>query len=143
MENGISLDIGSYASFAIRLERRFDDSIKIYLQGKGSYSVDYGDSELGNIARIVNLADRLETLLLSERNELADWKQQIETAKLELQKPFPEAERLLELQKKKVELDLALEFKEDGEGVIEPEIIAQGFEAVLVKRYDKEEANLE
>ena len=143
MEKGSSLDIGSYASFAIRLERRFDDSIKIYLQGKGSYSVDYGDSELGNIARIVNLADRLETLLLSERNELADWKQQIETAKLELQKPFPEAERLLELQKKKVELDLALEFKEDGEGVIEPEIIAQGFEAVLVKRYDKEEANLE
>ena len=62
MEKGSSLDIGSYASFAIRLERRFDDSIKIYLQGKGSYSVDYGDSELGNIARIVNLADRLETL---------------------------------------------------------------------------------
>ena len=42
----------------------------------------------------------------------------METAKREYGKPFPEEERLLELQKKKVQLDLALEFKDGGEDMV-------------------------
>ena len=47
--------------------------------------------------------------------------EQLAAAKEQCGKPFPDEERLLELQKKKVQLDLALEFKEDGEDVMAAE----------------------
>ena len=113
-----SLDIGCYAGFGIRLVRKFRDDVEIHLCGRGIYKTGYGDSELGNITRIVNLAERLGTELETTRGELVNLKQQLTAAKEECGKPFPEEERLLELQKKKVQLDLALEFKEGGEEIV-------------------------
>ena len=113
-----SLDIGCYAGFGIRLVRKFRDDVEIHLCGRGIYKTEYGDSELGNITRIVNLAERLGAELETTRGELVNLKQQLVAAKEECRKPFPEEERLLELQKKKVQLDLALEFKEGGEEAI-------------------------
>ena len=93
----------------------------IRLCGKGSYGTEYGDSELGNITRIENLAERIVSEMKYDKEELARLRQQLEEAKEQCGKPFPDEERLLELQKKKVQLDLALEFKEDGEDVMAAE----------------------
>lgn len=48
-------------------------------------------------------------------NELDNLKRQLEDAREEVQKPFALEEQLAELIKKKVQLDLALEFKDSGE----------------------------
>ena len=121
METGSILGVGSYAGFTIRLTKPDMGGMKIRLCGKGSYSTDYGDSELGNITRIEHLADRIVSDDKYDREELASLKQQLAAAKEQCGKPFPDEERLLELQKKKVQLDLALEFKEDGEDVMAAE----------------------
>lgn len=121
METGSSLDVGSYAGLTIRLIKPDMGGMKIRLCGKGNYSTDYGDSELGNITRIEHLADRIVSDDKYDREELASLKQQLAAAKEQCGKPFPDEGRLLELQKKKVQLDLALEFKEDGEDVMAAE----------------------
>ena len=126
METGSSLDVGSYAGLTIRLTKPDMGGMRIRLCGKGSYSTDYGDSELGNITRIEHLADRIVSDDKYDREELASLKQQLAAAKEQCGKPFPDEERLLELQKKKVQLDLALEFKEDGEDVMAAEETGQG-----------------
>lgn len=126
MEAGSFLDVGSYAGLTIRLTKPDMGGMKIRLCGKGSYSTDYGDSELGNITRIEHLADRIVSDDKYDREELASLKQQLAAAKEQCGKPFPDEERLLELQKKKVQLDLALEFKEDGEDVMAAEENGEG-----------------
>ncbi len=118
---GDSLEVGSYAGFPIHLVRTDRDSVGIRLCGKGSYSTDYGDSGLGNITRIEHLAERIVVEAKYDREELANLRQQLAAAEEQCGKPFPDEERLLELQKKKVQLDLALEFKEDGEDVVAAE----------------------
>ena len=61
-----------------------------------------------------------------DKEELANLQQQLAAAKEQCGKPFPDEERLMELQKKKVQLDLALEFKEDGEDVMAAEEAGEG-----------------
>ncbi len=126
MEAGSSLDAGSYAGLTIRLTKPDMGGMKIWLCGKGSYRTDYGDSGLGNITRIEHLAERIVSDDKYDKEELANLQQQLAEAKEQCGKPFPDEERLLELQKKKVQLDLALEFKEDGEYVMAAEEAGEG-----------------
>ena len=116
---GDTLDVGSYAGFPVRLIRRMGDGVGIQLCGKCTYTTELGESELGNITRIENLAERIATELEVAKTELADLHRQLEAAKLESEKPFTSEEKLVQLQRRKVELDLALEFKDTPDAVLE------------------------
>lgn len=118
---GDTLDVGSYAGFPIRLVRRMGDGVSIQLCGKCTYTTDLGESELGNITRIENLAERVVSELEVAKTELVDLHRQLGAAKLESEKPFTGEEKLVQLQRKKVELDLALEFKDTSDPVLEPD----------------------
>ena len=118
---GDTLDVGSYAGFPIRLIRRMGDGVEIQLCGKCTYTTDLGESELGNITRIENRAERMSVDLEAAKDELADLNRQLEAARLESEKPFTGEEKLVQLQRKKVELDLALEFKDTPDPVLEPD----------------------
>lgn len=108
-QTGDTLDMGSYAGFSVSLQRGMMSSVRIVLDGQRSYSTDMGESALGNITRIENLADHIAGDLEVCQGELVDLHRQLEAAKLESQKPFHSEEKLAQLQRKKVELDLALE----------------------------------
>ncbi|MEG0944671.1 MAG: DEAD/DEAH box helicase family protein, partial [Angelakisella sp.] len=120
-ENGASLDVGSYGGLAVSLVRTWDSSISLMLSGKMQYRTEMGDSELGNITRIENLAERIEKDKAEAEKELVSLRQQLADSLEESKKPFANEERLTELQKRKVELDLELEFKDDGDDVIDGE----------------------
>lgn len=112
-QQGDGLDVGSYAGFPIRLVRLWDDCISIQLQGEVIHTTEAGSSELGNITRIEQLAERMEQRVQEAEQELLQARKQYVAAQKELAVPFADETRLTELQKRKVELDLALEFKED------------------------------
>jgi len=116
--SGDSLDIGKYAGFNIRLVRSWSDGINIQLCGQRIYTAELGEAALGNITRIENLAERIEKQKDNEMQELESLQRQFEDATAELEIPFADEERLAELQKKKVELDLALEFREEVGGSV-------------------------
>lgn len=148
-KNDETLMIGSYAGFSIRLIREYGDWVNILLCGNGTYQTELGNSELGNITRIENLAQRIRELKENEEHGLENLIQQLTASKEESEKPFPDEDRLMELQQKKVSLDLALEFKEDGDDVMaeddskeESPIQKQGF-LVMANNYKQEEQNYE
>lgn len=117
-ETGDTLDMGSYAGFQVRLLRAWGGGENIQLCGKCTYQTDMGESELGNISRIENLAQRIVECKEDEEQNLESLNQRLAASKEESKKPFADEGRLAELQQKKVSLDLALEFKEDGGDVM-------------------------
>ncbi len=145
-ETGDTLDIGSYAGFTIRLLRAWGGSANIQLCGKCTYQTDMGESELGNITRIENLAQRIIERKEDEEQKLESLTRQLAASKAESEKPFADEERLAELQRKKVSLDLALEFKEDGDDVMaadgsEEESSSGGEEPLKTRVYGQEQEN--
>lgn len=112
-EIGDTLIAGSYAGLAVSLYRGRNGSVSIHLNGKNYYTTDMGDSELGNITRLENLTQRIPQDKKNNERKLESLLSQLEQAKTEAANPFPNEERLSELLMRKVELDLALEFKDD------------------------------
>ena len=49
-----------------------------------------------------------------DENDLEETRQQFEAAKIQVERPFSEEERLAELLQEQVQLNLELEFAEDG-----------------------------
>lgn len=109
---GDTLAIGTYAGFGVSLSRGYDGLIYIGLNGKGIYTVCAGESALGNIVRLENLANRFEEHKKELEYGLSDTKKQFESAKQELSRPFKDEERLAELLKEQVRLALEIEFQE-------------------------------
>ena len=84
---------------------------------EGSYQVDAGESALGNITRLENLAEKIPQYLKDEERKLGELKEQFEAAKVQAERPFSEEEKLSELLKEQVSLNLELEFVDaDEEG---------------------------
>ncbi len=111
---GSTVPIGTYAGLEVSLIREFGGGMKLLLQGAKQYQVEVGESELGAITRLENAVDKIPSLKTTAEEELANLYKQLEVAKLEVEKPFPNEARLQELQVKKVQLDLALEFAQSG-----------------------------
>ncbi len=114
-ETGDTLVAGTYAGFSLLLKRGAFQGVLLCLQGEGTYQTDTGESALGNITRVENLAKSLVHYLDNERENLQELKEQMEAAKQEVGKPFLEEEKLAELLKEQVSLNLALEFREEEE----------------------------
>jgi len=113
-----AMAVGCYAGFPIRLVRTMFGDLSIQLKGNQHYSADLGESELGNITRIEKLVKRIKKYQLETERDLQNLEQQLGAAKAQLSMLFPNEARLAELQKRKVELDLALEFRTDGEDAL-------------------------
>lgn len=113
-EDGERLALGSYAGFALAAARERGREIILYLEGKDRYSVFVGESAVGNITRLENLAAGIETCAESTGKQLKEVKTQMEAAKAQAGKPFEEEEKLAGLLKEQVELNLNLEFNDTG-----------------------------
>ena len=62
--------------------------------GHFTHSVSLGTDVYGNITRIDNAIDNLETRLNQAKADLENTKTQLETAKIEVEKPFAQEEEL-------------------------------------------------
>ncbi|MFI3238760.1 MAG: DEAD/DEAH box helicase family protein [Lachnospiraceae bacterium] len=115
MTTGEAIKVGTYAGFDISVIRGLGFSASVLIQGERQYSIGIGDSILGAITRMENEVDKIPSHKEKSEYKLVDLKIQLENAKKEVDKPFPDEERLLELMKQKTELDLGLEFKTGGD----------------------------
>jgi chromosome segregation ATPase len=79
------------------MELAFDTFTREYevkLKGHFTHSVSLGTDVYGNITRIDNAIDNLETRLNQAKADLENTKTQLETAKVEVEKPFAQEEEL-------------------------------------------------
>lgn len=87
--------LGEYRGF--KMELAFDTFTREYevkLKGHFTHSVSLGTDVYGNITRIDNAIDNLETRLNQAKTDLENTKTQLETAKVEVEKPFAQEEEL-------------------------------------------------
>ncbi len=105
--------IGSYRGFELSL--RFDTFRSEYqaiLKGQRRYPVPLGTDPLGNIIRLDNSLNNFPERINSAENELATLHQQQAAAQIEVEKPFPQEEELIEKSARLAELNAQLDVDE-------------------------------
>lgn len=120
MTNPEPLEIGDYKGFKIILsfdtmDRKFYASMKNNL----SYKTELGSDPSGNITRIDNVLNGIETRLSSIENNLEDTKKNYESAKKEIEKPFPQEEELKTKSKRLDELNIKLNLNNKDKEIID------------------------
>ena len=114
------ITIGTYRGFDLSISfDSFTKNMRATLRNKYSYTTDLGTDGYGNITRINNLLDNIEKRIPEERDKLDNIQNQLETAKLEVQKEFSQEQDLKDKQKRLSELNAELNIKEDENEVID------------------------
>ena len=112
-------EIGEYRGF--KMEISFDSitrNIKLKLKNKFSYTIDLGVDANGNITRINNCLENISRDIPLEREKLDNTKLQLENAKVESQKEFPQEQELKEKQRKLDEINAELKINDDDHEIL-------------------------
>ena len=93
MTNPEPIPLGEYRGFTMELyfEAR---EYKVRLKGELGYPVTLGTDTFGNITRLDNALEGLSKRLEMNEMELDNLKRQFETAKVDVERPFPQEEEL-------------------------------------------------
>ncbi|WP_417281236.1 SNF2-related protein [Clostridioides difficile] len=101
--------IGSYRGFQMSLTLEdFGKQYVLTLKGKMSHRVELGKDPRGNLIRIDNALAGMETRLARVQEKLDSLYAQMETAKAELGKPFPQEQELKEKSARLAQLNIEL-----------------------------------
>ena len=89
------IPLGEYRGFQTELSfDTYSKEYKVKLKGELGYSVSLATDNYGNITRLDNALEGLPKRLLMNEEELENTKKQFETAKVDVQRPFPQEEEL-------------------------------------------------
>lgn len=110
------VEIGEYAGMKMKVTfDSFNRKFVMSLKGELSHNFELGSDALGNITRLHNVLDGMAGELSEAETKLDNVTHQLETAKLEVQKPFPAEEELKEKMERLAELDALLNMDEKDE----------------------------
>ena len=112
-------EIGEYRGF--KMEISFDSitrNIKLKLKNKFSYTIDLGVDSNGNITRINNCLENIAKDIPLEREKLDNTKLQLENAKIESQKEFPQEQELKDKQRKLDSINAELKINDDDHEIL-------------------------
>lgn len=108
-------EIGEYRGFKMEISfDSFSKNIKLKLKNKFSYSLDLGTDISGNITRINNCLENIVRDIPHEREKLDNTNFQLENAKNEIQKEFPQEQLLKEKLKKLDEINAELKINDNS-----------------------------
>ena len=110
------VEIGEYAGMKMKVTfDSFNRKFVMSLKGELSHNFELGSDAFGNITRLHNVLDGMAGKLSEAETKLNNVIHQLETAKMEVQKPFPAEEELKEKMERLAELDALLNMDEKGE----------------------------
>ena len=116
------IEIGSYRGFKMEI---FYDTVGTHyclnLCGQAKYKVELGSDPLGNLTRIENELAKLPARLEAAQIKLAETIEQLETAKVEVQKPFAFEEELKEKSERLNSLNIELNLDKKDPAVLDAE----------------------
>ena len=103
------VSIGSYRGFAMSLTvEDFGKDYVLTLKGQMTHRVTLGKDAKGNLIRIDNALAAMPERMTNVQNTLDNLYKQVENAKAELGKPFPQEDELKEKSARLAELNIAL-----------------------------------
>ena len=107
--SGKSMPLGGYRGFAMSLEYEpFAQHVMLTLKGEMSHRVELGTDPRGNLTRIENGLAGIHQRMERAQAQLDNLRQQMQAAKAEAGKPFPQEAELREKSARLAELDASL-----------------------------------
>ncbi|MDE6280743.1 MAG: helicase C-terminal domain-containing protein, partial [Oscillospiraceae bacterium] len=116
------IQLGQYRGFAMEL--RFDAMFKSYdltLIGSRRNGISLGTDLYGNIQRIDNMLDYFESELKNEETHLFNYEAQLASAKVEVEKPFPQEDELKRKSARLDELNIELNLDKQESEIVDGE----------------------
>ena len=107
--------IGSFSGFDVEVSLEQFGKHVLTLKGRLEHHVELGADARGNISRIENALTALDKKLGALNTRLADLQRQVENAREELEKPFPQEDELREKSARLVELNAELDMENNSE----------------------------
>jgi hypothetical protein len=115
-----SVPLGEYRGFAMDLSYEpFSKEYRISLKGALTHQISLGADVHGNITRLDNALDGMEPKLAFCKEQLANVRAQMETAKAEAQIPFPREAELAEKTARLAELTVSLKLAEADREILD------------------------
>ena len=115
----MAVTIGEFQGFKMSVSfDSFYSKFTINLKGSLSHEVEIGADPLGNLQRLSNVLEAMPKMAAEVEQKLANVEHQLETAKVEVTKPFAQEEELAEKLERLAELNALLNMDEKGnEGI--------------------------
>lgn len=114
-------EIGTYRGFRLLLAYA-NMQFTAILKGEGSYSVELGDTAIGNIQRLEHQLERLTPSVKAADCKIDALKQEQQTLEADAEQPFPQEAELTEKSQRLIALDAALKLKTHADRVQDTEI---------------------
>ena len=110
-----AIHVGSYRGFEMELSfSPIQNAFEMSLKGAISHRVTLGTDARGNLIRMDNTLAAIPDQLTHTKEQLSNVEYQMEAAKAELGKPFPQAEELTQKSSRLAELDAQLNMADSG-----------------------------
>ena len=107
--------VGSFRGFDVEVSLEAFGKHVLTLKGALEHHVELGADARGNISRIENTLTALDKKLGALNTRLSDLERQVENARKELEKPFPQEDELREKSARLVELNAELDMENNAE----------------------------
>ena len=107
--------IGSFRGFDVEVSLEAFGKHVLTLKGTLEHHVELGADARGNVTRIENALSALDKKLGALHTRLSDLQRQVENAREELEKPFPQEDELREKSARLVELNAELDMENNTE----------------------------
>lgn len=115
-----SVDVGEYLGFSLKVKfDAFYRKFVLNVKGDMSHPIEIGVDPFGNLTRINNALEAMPAELEEAQTKLSNVEHQLETAKIEVNKPFLQEAELSEKLERLVELDTLLNMGEKEDSIIE------------------------
>ena len=115
-----SVDVGEYLGFSLKVKfDAFYRKFVLNVKGDMSHPIEIGVDPFGNLTRINNALEAMPAELEDAQTKLANVEHQLETAKIEVNKPFLQEAELSEKLERLAELDALLNMGEKEDSIIE------------------------
>lgn len=111
--------LGEYRGFKMEIEfNQYERAYVVTLRENSSYHITLGTDIHGNITRLDNAIDGIESRLDKAEEQLANTQAQLETAKVEVEKPFAQEDELQQKMARLTELNALLDMNQGDVPVV-------------------------
>lgn len=116
------IHVGEFKNFDIYLKKDlYFQENKIILKGHFEYQTDIGASAHGNMIRLENVLNNLDTKIQAIENQITEYQRNLEQSKEEYKKIFPYTADLEKLQSRQAELNTLLDLNNSKDEIIQEE----------------------
>lgn len=115
----MAVTIGEFQGFKMSVSfDSFFSKFTVNLKGSLSHEVEIGADPLGNLQRLSNALEGMTGKMADVEQKLANVEHQLETAKVEVTKPFAQEQELSEKLERLTELNALLNMDEKGDAAM-------------------------